>query len=486
HTDGKFSPEDRSGWYPRPSQVIARYRERVGWSRAQLAVRMGVVEDVVHKAEREGRGLDSLARRRQVCTLLQIPPALLGLCPIPLDAGWWVHEYEPWPAGPDGWPDTGAVIKWYRRAKEWTQVQLAESLKVQELTVRNMENRKRGLDSISRRRAVGFLLGVPSLLLGLDAVHGPSQVAPKVSPYLGSSIQLPSLERVQTIQARLWSGYYTGHAQEKVPQVRGMLARIDDVLLQAPEAETPAWLEVQSLGYQWLGNVLRDNADPRMVLAYNRKAVELARHTGNLDLLSIALMRQMESAYALGDNEQAVKFAQVFARTQESDPVLSSGRAITSARVLALAASDQADRSQVLRLVEQCQTFGNSYGINNTPEASTRRHAEALLNLSFSARDRSRLLSQASDLLERLDSSQFDIRRQIEVLLALARVALARKEYDQAAAYALEAWPLVSELQNWRKLPQITEIYRALSQSSYAGSPQVARLSLLLFEVGAL
>ncbi|MGH2480817.1 MAG: hypothetical protein ACRDHW_14285, partial [Ktedonobacteraceae bacterium] len=348
------------------------------------------------------------------------------------------------------------------------------------------ENNNLGLDSIARRRAVVFLLGVPALLLGLDAWHLPWQAETVASSRMASAPKHLSLERAQTFQTRLWSGYYTGNVQEKVPQVRGMLTRIDEVLFQAPEVEIPAWLEAQSLSYQWLGNVLRDRADPRVVLSYNKKAVELARHAGNADLLSVALARQMESAYALGDNEQAVKFAQVVVHIQEPDPVLSSNRANNAARVLSLAAIDQTDRSQVLRLIEQCQTFGNSYGINNTPEASTRRHAEALLNLSTFARDRARLLSQAADLLERLNPSQSDPRRQIEVLLTLARVALARKEYDQAAAYALDAWPVVKDLQNWRKLPQFTEIYHTLLQSSYAGSPQVARLGLLLFQAGAV
>lgn len=106
--------------------------------------------------------------------------------------------------------------------------------------------------------------------------------------------------------------------------------------------------------------------------------------------------------------------------------------------------------------------------------------------LASSTRDRARLLSQATDLLERLDSRESDPRRQIEVLLVLTRVALARKEYDQATAYALDALPLVKEFQNWRNLPKLTEIHRAVLQSSYAGSSQVARLGLLLFEVGAL
>lgn len=128
----------------------------------------------------------------------------------------------------------------------------------------------------------------------------------------------------------------------------------------------------------------------------------------------------------------------------------------------------------------------NTYNINNTSETYTLRRAEVMLNLAFSAHDRAQLLSKASDLLEQIDPAQLDTRRQIDTLLALTRVAIARKEYDQAVAYALDAWPLVKGLQNWRNLPKFVEMYRTLSQSSYAGSAQVARLGLLLFEAGAL
>lgn len=482
---GSFEP-DASGWYPVPGQVVAQYRERAGWSREALATRLRIGAKALYYAEKEDRGLDSVARLRALCMLLDIPLVLFCLCAVPLGENWWVEAYGPWPAGPDGWPDTGAVVKWYRRAKRWTQGQLAEALNIQVLAVRNMENTNTALDLLSRRRAVQFLLSIPPVLLGLDAEHGLSSPVDGGTAHLSSASQLPSLEKAQTMQARLWSGYYTGPLHEKVPRVQRVLTQIDDVLLQAPAVEQPAWLEVQSLGYQWLGNVLRDQGNPRIVLAYNQKAVELARQTGNADLLSVALIRQMESAYLLDQDEQAITFAQALTQIQVSDPVLRSYRAGASARALSLAVGDQADRSQVLRLVEQCQTFGNPYGINDTLEVCTRRHAETLLNLASGARDRARLLSQATDLLVRLDLPQLDKRRQVILLLALARVALARKEYDQATVYALDAWPLVKDLHNWQKLPKFTEIYHALLQSSYGSSPQVARLGLLLRGVGAL
>lgn len=479
---GKFAP-DQSGFYPLPNQVVIYYRKQAGLSRQALANRLEVRTHTLYYEETQGFGLDSISRLRELCRLLAIPPILFGLCTAPDGKNWWEGDYKPWPAGADGWPDTGKVMKHYRRLKRWTQVQLAEALGLQESSVRKMENANTGLDSLQRRRALQFLLGIPPLLLGLDTVRTSSQLAPAVAT---PTPHIPSLEQVQAFQKRLWSGYYTGPAQDKVPQVRKLLAQIDDILPQIPEVERPAWLEVQSLGYQWLGNVLREYSNFRSVLSYHKQAVEQARLANNTDLLSMALIRQMESAYILGQKEQAVKLAQAFVPTQEPDPVLRSGRAIALARVLALATSDQVDRSRVLRLVEQCQIFGNSYNIGLIPETGMLRHAEILLNLSTSARDRTRLLSDAANLLERIDSSHISIRHQTDIILACARVALARNECDQAVVYALDAWPLVSELQSSRYLPQFAEIYHTLLQSSYASSPQVARLGLLLFQAGTL
>ena len=163
---GNFEP-DGSGLYPLPGQVLAQYRARACLSRDDVAAHLGIGAKALYYAEYEGRGLDSISRLRQVRALLNIPHALLGLCAAPALPGWWISDYHPWPASPDGWPNVGVVVKHYRRfSKRWTQVQLAVALGIQELGVRHMENQRVGLDSISRRRALRFLLGIPPLLVG--------------------------------------------------------------------------------------------------------------------------------------------------------------------------------------------------------------------------------------------------------------------------------------------------------------------------------
>ena len=114
---GKFAPEP-DGLYPQARQVVTHYRERAGLSREQLAPRLGIGAKELYYAEHEGRGLNAITRRRQLCAILHIPPALLGLCEAPEGENWWVADYQPWPAEADGWPHAGLVMKFYRRAKK--------------------------------------------------------------------------------------------------------------------------------------------------------------------------------------------------------------------------------------------------------------------------------------------------------------------------------------------------------------------------------
>lgn len=49
----------------------------------------------------------------------------------------------------------------------------------------------------------------------------------------------------------------------------------------------------------------------------------------------------------------------------------------------------------------------------------------------------------------------------------------------------IEVFRVRRQLKSVLYLPQLMNIYQSLLQSSYASSPQVARLGLLLFDVGA-
>jgi DNA-binding XRE family transcriptional regulator len=63
-----------------------KYADRDGkvrsWTQADLAQRLGVSEVTVRLMETQGKGLDSIERRRAIAEILKIPPMLLGLASL--------------------------------------------------------------------------------------------------------------------------------------------------------------------------------------------------------------------------------------------------------------------------------------------------------------------------------------------------------------------------------------------------------------------
>jgi ribosome-binding protein aMBF1 (putative translation factor) len=488
---GDFSPGEFVG-YPAPGEVVAWYREQCGMSQAELAAQLGITENVVYRLERYGFFLTEIARLRQLQRLLALPPELLGLADPPGVGEWWREEYGVFPVGEDGFPDAGSVVKHYRKRKGWSQPDLADGLGFSLRGIRDMENRSLHLNNVTRRRALHILLGISPVLLGLDAVHllPVAPVAPAVSV---ASTSVPDLAVIRMVQERLWTNYYQGHGQDQVAQVQGALAQIKDALPLVSSTELPTWLEQQSLLYQGLANVTREYADEN-ALMYADKGVEVAPEAKNTDLEAVSLIQQMSTAYWLGNYELAVKLAWAFDQDSANDSVVAAVRSIAPtmlARVLALDATDQADRRQVLSLIDEQSWFlGNSshdlYYTRSSRSFRLVQSAETLLNLSVNAPNASRLLGQAQSMLDRVDLEEvaFSPGRQLRLKLAQARVALARHEYEYAAALAVEAFPLMKQKKSVLSLPQFIEIYRTLRKSSYASSPMVGRLGVLLLEAG--
>jgi transcriptional regulator with XRE-family HTH domain len=476
---GPFDP-DASGLYPQARQVLSHYRQLRDLSREQLASRLGVGSKAVYYMEHEGRGLDSVSRLRSVGSLLHVPSALLGLCNPPSPGEWWA-DYGRFPAGPDGWPAAGYVVKHYRRAKRWTQAQLATALGVEELSVRSMENRGSGLDSLARRRALRFLLGIPPVLLGLDDTHAQAATS---SLLRSVSVSLPSLEDVRRAQQRLWDGYYTSHGQDDLSQLMRSLPSLKDHLSDLPAAERSSYLEQLSLFYQGAGNIVLASADTPLVLAYQNMGVKLARFSGNSELLSTALGRRAAALYELGEQdlaERSIREALHVAPVHEE-----VFRYPVASRVLSVSALDEHDRTEIYRMLDQLrpnERFNTGLDSNIILVCK----AQCLVNMSRNAPNSSEMLRESVRMLEQAERSAPDTpRRHLLINLFQAMAHLGLRQYDLAAFFAIEAFQLMRQVKSVLYLPQFIDIYQTLQKSSFAGSPQVARLGLLLYQVGVV
>lgn len=473
---GDFEP-DQSGQYPLPGQVLAHYRERAGLSREQVSASLGVGAKAVYYAEHEGRGLDSIARMRQVGALLHIPLALLGLCSAPAGENWWAVDYGQFLVGKDGWPDVGSVLHFYRRRRSWTQYDLADALGISNLGVINMERKHAGLDSITRRRALRFVLGIPALLLGLDGVHG----APALVHAASVASTLPTLSDLQLAQSRLWNSYYTGDV-EQLQKVSSLLT-LKDALTSMSTAQRAAYLEQASLLAQAAGNLALQSARQPVILSHMDAGIDYARLSDDSSLLSTALGRRAAALYELGDLPGAHK--SIREALSVASPSEQAKRYPVATRVLSCLAQDLSDRQEVFQMLDKI-VVNDRYQNGVDSNIILWCRGQVLLNLADNAPDRSKLLRQASELLDRAELGAPDtLRRKLIIKLAQARAYLGLRELEYSVDSAIEAFGLMKQVKSVLYLSHLSDIYHSLMHTSYAGSPQVARLGLLLFQVGA-
>lgn len=478
---GPFPPSEDIQGYPQAHEVFLLYYHRSRMSRQALASQLHIQEKMVYHLERYGCSLRSITRLRDLCMLLGIPALLFGLVERPREPGEWQQQGYSWPDGADGFPAPGAVIRYFRQSKGWHQQDLAKALSVSEVTVRHMENNNRNLDALTRRKALAFVLSIPAsaqVWLGLDPLHAFPFAVPTLLAEGSPSL---SLGNIHTVQAKLWTAYYAGDGRKAgIAQAKSLLDQVGTALPLVGEAERPQWLSAQSLLLQWLVNATRETSDSRATLARAKKALEIASQSGLPDVITTALLRQTETAYVLGRDDLALAYAHALVTTPGRDVVIHATRAIAAARVLAKAASDQDDRSQVMHLLEQAVSFGgNEYGLHYDVATYTLRHAETLLNLVQQASDQKPLLLQARALLESIAGPLSPLRL-VGVRVAQAQVALGLGDYEQAAIHANEALAVGNELFLAIHLPTIQKVYRTLCQTSYANEPLTAKLGLAL------
>jgi transcriptional regulator with XRE-family HTH domain len=73
---------DKDG-YPNCGQVMRYFRRLKGYSASYVADKLGdVSERWIFKMESENSVPEAISRRRAICLLLDIPPALLGLATV--------------------------------------------------------------------------------------------------------------------------------------------------------------------------------------------------------------------------------------------------------------------------------------------------------------------------------------------------------------------------------------------------------------------
>src|SRR5260370_10382765 len=133
---------------------------------------------------------------------------------------WW-DSYGPFDPDPDddNFPNAGQVVRHYSKLKKWSPAQIGEALDKSARWVQAMEHDNTVPESISRRRALATILGIPPILLGLASVENVATASETTSATRVTkkpSIDVATLEQYHEFFRLYWELDYTSTAQESI------------------------------------------------------------------------------------------------------------------------------------------------------------------------------------------------------------------------------------------------------------------------------
>jgi transcriptional regulator with XRE-family HTH domain len=183
----------------------------------------------------------------------------------------------------------GRVIAQFRKARNWSQEDLAQALRTTARTVQRIEKQEM-IKSISRRKVLATLLSIPLTLLGIKAIEEES-----------NDTSLLSIERYDRSQmaflkeelATRWEMYHTGGT---IRAGRGLSLWIGEIIKFAKSCEGTIWyrdaLVLLSMSFQLDSCVQRDLMDYPKAHAAFKKAYRIAKELGDAELMAAAMTRE--------------------------------------------------------------------------------------------------------------------------------------------------------------------------------------------------
>jgi hypothetical protein len=518
---GDFPPENACERAPLPAAVLESYRIAGKMKFPELADTMDLSEKMVRRIFHQGDGLDSIRRRRELAKRLEVPPELLGLDRLHWNMQgtcWWIGEgYHAFAMGEDGYPHVGEVLRWYRKQMRkrdhngelvpWRQEDLGDvcipSLSVE--SVNKMEKHCIGLDSMTRRRALVSLLGIPPALLGLDAAKHESVTShiPRATPLLSGRLTDDMLVMFEQRQEDLFTEYLKRHGQDKVGEMNRWIPYLQDHVLPLAQGDHQyMWVRhIESEYHGLIGNIAIEQLNFAEAILRANTTVALAEEMEDTEYLIVALRdrartyREQGALFynmAQADTDRALALLKQSAQEKHAlAPPVTGVIALEAGVVQFFTAQLGHEREAAKALLRRAERLSlqalgevDTHNVHFDPGyyhlyaamALTSWHNPATFNDHLNEATR---LTDPS--FQRHHLRVKTVRAQGEILNAKHSNAQARdKHYAEATRLATEAFDMARSLNSRLNRHRIQEIYNKLLESPYGEEPTVAHLGLLL------
>ncbi len=390
--------------------------------------------------------------------------AELMLKPSPLP--WWWYAYGPFPVGEHGMPHAGRVVTFYRELRGWSVARLGAELGLKERQMYNIEGSATLPEPLSRRELLARLLDIPPALLGvLMLKYVPDQ---QVLPDLGRTSVLPAstIEAYEGVLTLAWEAYYTSSAQRPAATVALWLQHLEDSLDTVSGVAQDQLRALLCRFYQLSGVIARDRLDFDLSLAHASKALALALHLRNAELVASSLYRRARTYVEMHqydltivDLERALPYA-----ARSRDPLRCYTNICLAEAYSLFAPSDMSLQSKSLGLLDEVGRTVRARGILSGDGSFVKVDVSGLYMVRGDVLRRFSRLADAQDalLIVRENLPKNFTRWQANLLVSEALLCHADHDIAGACDLALDALDLLDETRSSSTRAKIEELYARL------------------------
>jgi transcriptional regulator with XRE-family HTH domain len=398
---------------------------------------------------------------------------------------WW-YAYAPFEPGEHNRPHMGQVIRYYRELRGWAIKDLAKALQITEHHVYEIESGSSMPESIERRTILAKLLKIPPALMGLSIIVSTDQgTSLNDESEITGIIRVIDAQRMAAYEDLLfmsWELYYMGNLQFATRNIDQWIRVLSHAAKEARGIERDQVLALLCRFNQLSCTAARDRKDTGQAYHEGKKAIDIALHLENAELIASAYYRRMrvylqEEEYdkAAQDVEVALHYVDVV-----RDPLKATLYRAAAETFAPIAGEDRQLQKQCLMYLDSASRIirkGNLEpdGSFLKPDISSVQIERAATLAQFHrSKDAHNALILAHEQI-----SPGNIRRRKDLLLAEAETYLSENELGECCEMILESLKLTQATSSRSNETWMLSLYRQLQQRD-ANNPLVCRLGMEL------
>ncbi len=366
----------------------------------------------------------------------------------------------------------GQVITQYRKAKKWSQENLAEALRVDVRTVQRMEKQAM-IKDINRRQLLIGLLGIPAALMELEN----ELLHVQKSPLVLNNDRMSFFEDEMSTR---WELYYTGGT---LRAARGLDMWINEVTQLAQSSQGTAWhnrtLVLLTMSYQLQSCIARDTMDYEQAHRANHRAYRIAQELDDPELKASTLAREGITLIQQEKPAEAIKYLKGALKTIHylGLPTLKAYTLQGLSEAYAKAQQAQDCWQSVRQLERILEQRGLTIERSNMRLSTTSVTAQKGINAVL-LHDHRRALALMNKSLTTYDPAL--IRGRARLLSQKAEAYYGLGYIDETVTIAEEAITLARSIGANKTLARVRTLHTTLLQSPWRKERSIARLGAVL------